>query len=238
MTLFSEEALRTAAKEVSLALVDSVQEPEKCQHIFSLGFERKMARLLRRARHPVLTRILRSVACVALIAALSFATLMATNAQAREWVLRWVMEWHPTHVSFNAIESAESDELKHWEPSWLPEGYSRTGLDVEGGLVVAVYESEYNDLPIYLQYMPMQEDMGFNVDNEWHTITNITINNMPGQRFDSDRGETNMVLWFDNENQYSFLLSGHIDTETLIAVAESVCLLDAEFSESDRMKCW
>ena len=113
-----------------------------------------------------------------------------------------------------------------WEPSWLPEGYTQTKIDTEGGLVVAVYESNANDPPIYLEYMSKQEGIGFHVDNEWHTLTNIEINNMPGQRLDSTRGETNMVLWFDEESQYSFLLSSQIETDVLIAIAENIRLVD------------
>lgn len=180
----------------------------------------------RRAFRTGWQKALRMAACIALIAALSFAMLMATSAQAREWVLRWLMEWHPTHVSFIATESAESDNTKYWEPSWLPEGYSRTEFDADGGFVIAVYESSSNEPPIYLQYMTIQEDMGFHIDNEWHTITNTEINNMPGKRFDSTRGETNMVLWFSEENQYSFLLTSNLSSDTLMTVAESLYLVD------------
>ena len=70
--------------------------------------------------------------------------------------------------------------------------------------------------------MSEQEGLGFHIDNEWHTITNIEINNMPGLRLDSTTGGTNMVLWVDAENRYFFLLSGQIETDVLVAVAESV----------------
>ena len=234
VTFFSEKELQAAAKEVSLAWVNSLPPAEECRHVFSLRFQREMSRLIQgeKPQRTFLTgqkKIMRTVACIALAAILLFASVMATSVQAREWVLRWLMEWNPTHVSFIATESAKSDEVMCWEPSWLPEGYTQTEIDTEGGLAVAVYESSANDSPIYLEYMLAQEGLGFHVDNEWHTLTNIEINNMPGQRLDSTRGETNMVLWFDEESQYSFLLSSHIETDVLVAVAESVCLVD-EFS--------
>ncbi len=231
MTFFSEKELQAAAKEVSLAWVNNLPPAEECRHVFSLRFQREMSRLLQeeRSQHTFLTgrkKVVRAVACFALAAILLFATVMATSVQAREWVFRWLMEWHPTHVSFIATESAKSDDVMCWEPSWLPAGYTQTKIDTEGGLVVAVYESSANDPPIYLEYMSEQEGLGFHVDNEWHTLTNIEINNMPGQRLDSTRGETNMVLWFDEESQYSFLLSSQIETDVLIAIAENIRLVD------------
>ena len=234
MTFFSEKELQAAAKEVSLAWVNNLPPAEECRNVFSLRFQREMSRLIQgeKSQRTFLTgrkKVIRTAACIALAAILLFASVLATSVQAREWVLRWLMEWHPTHVSFIATESAKSDDVMCWEPSWLPEGYMQTEIDTEGGLAVAVYESSANDSPIYLEYMRAQEGLGFHVDNEWHTLTNIEINNMPGQRLDSTRGETNMVLWFDEESQYSFLLSSQMETDVLVAVAESVCLVD-EFS--------
>ena len=48
--MISEERLRTAARAVSQAMIDSLPEPEDCHHDFSPEFERKMKKLLRRSR--------------------------------------------------------------------------------------------------------------------------------------------------------------------------------------------
>ena len=39
--MISEERLRTAARAVSQAMIDSLPEPEDCHHDFSPEFERK-----------------------------------------------------------------------------------------------------------------------------------------------------------------------------------------------------
>lgn len=44
--MLSEELLKQAAEELALALVESLPEPEQCQHQFSEDFERKLQLLL------------------------------------------------------------------------------------------------------------------------------------------------------------------------------------------------
>ena len=44
--MLSEELLKQAAEELALALIESLPEPEQCQHQFSETFESKMQLLL------------------------------------------------------------------------------------------------------------------------------------------------------------------------------------------------
>ena len=44
--MLSEEILKQAAEELALALNESLQKPEQCQHQFSEEFENKMQCLL------------------------------------------------------------------------------------------------------------------------------------------------------------------------------------------------
>ena len=40
--MFSEDALKQAAEELALAMIESLPEPEQCPHQFSERFEQKM----------------------------------------------------------------------------------------------------------------------------------------------------------------------------------------------------
>ena len=40
--MFSEDALKQAADELALAMIESLPEPEQCQHQFSERFEQRM----------------------------------------------------------------------------------------------------------------------------------------------------------------------------------------------------
>ena len=44
--MLSEELLKQAAEELVLAMIESLPEPEECQHQFSEKFESKMQMLL------------------------------------------------------------------------------------------------------------------------------------------------------------------------------------------------
>lgn len=59
---------------------------------------------------------------------------------------------------------------------------------------------------------------------EYHTITNVRVNGLPGQLFIADptTNHENMLLWFDEENNHSFLLMSHLPCDTLLDIAESV----------------
>ena len=115
---------------------------------------------------------------------------------------------------------------KKLEPSFLPDGYEQSAREnLLAGFYIA-YSNGNCFYDIHFWSLKKAEGSGFSLDNEWHTIKDITINGLPGKRFDTTDGDQNMVLWFDEENQYSFLLSGRVETDTLVAVAESVSLVE------------
>ena len=63
------------------------------EHTFSPAFERKMKKLLRRGRHPVLYRTLRAAACLLLVLLLSGCAVLVVSPAAREVFLGWVREF-------------------------------------------------------------------------------------------------------------------------------------------------
>ena len=115
---------------------------------------------------------------------------------------------------------------KKLEPSFLPDGYEQSAREnLLAGFYIA-YSNGDSFYDIHYWRLKKAKGSGFSLDNEWHTVTDITINGLPGKRFDTTDGDQNMVLWLDEENQYSFLLSGRVKTDTLVAVAESVSLVE------------
>mgnify|MGYP000261316970 CR=1 FL=1 len=64
--MITDDALRAAAKEASLALAETLVQGSKQQPPYSpsKSFTRKMSRLCRRERHPVFHRTMQRVAAV------------------------------------------------------------------------------------------------------------------------------------------------------------------------------
>lgn len=178
--------------------------------------------LAKRFFRPVWQKALRIAACLLLAAALSFGTLMATSAEAREWVQKWIAEWYYDHVAYIATENAPSNYLGLWEPTYLPEGYEKSDYVDLGAAICIYYNNNNPELEIGFRYMRMSEGNGFQLDNEWHTMTDININGMSGKFFEATDDGQNMVLWFDEETMYSFLLVAQLPRDTLMFIAESV----------------
>ena len=64
MTFFTDDRLRQAAQEAGAILDGSLPAPEDCPHTFSLPFQAKMAKLLRRHKRAPARRAMRRVACL------------------------------------------------------------------------------------------------------------------------------------------------------------------------------
>ena len=92
MTFFTDDRLRQAAQEAGAILDGSLPAPEDCAHTFSLPFQAKMAKLLRRRKRAPARRAMQRAACLVLVCLLGSGVFLTTNAQAREAFFGWVSE--------------------------------------------------------------------------------------------------------------------------------------------------
>ena len=83
--MITDDALRAAAKEASLALAEALTQGSKQQppYVPSKSFTCKMSRLCRRERHPVFYRTLQRVAAVFLALLLTGIGWLTIDAEAR-----------------------------------------------------------------------------------------------------------------------------------------------------------
>ena len=84
---------------------------ERQEHAFSPAFERRMKKLLRRDRHPVLYRALRAAACLLLALLLSGCTVLAVSPEAREVFVGWVREIHDTYFLYKFFGAEEREPV-------------------------------------------------------------------------------------------------------------------------------
>ena len=69
----------------------------------------------------------------------------------------------------------------------------------------------------------MEEGSGYSLDNEWHNISDISVQGLPGQLFTSTKENgQNMLVWFDEITEHAFLLTSRVPCEILLQIAESV----------------
>ena len=220
------EALLQAAEADFLQAVGADENPIA----FSLSYQRWEAKFLRNPRalakrlaRPLWQRAARAAACLLLAAALSFGGLMLASPQARATVTRWFTTWFDTHVSYNFTGPVPDDQLGLWEPAYLPRGYHQSDYIDLTNIICIFYSNGDPELDIEFSYQLMEEGSGYSLDNEWHNISDISVQGLPGQLFTSTKENgQNMLVWFDEITEHAFLLTSRVPCEILLQIAESV----------------
>ena len=229
--MISEERLRTAARAVSQAMIDSLPEPEDCHHDFSPEFERKMKKLLRRSRHWGLYQGLKRAACFFLVLLLSGGAFLTVNAEAREIVFGWVsQQLENTRHYFFVEESAgevsqePSQEIDYELPN-VPEEYRLEDTDKGATYTSILYVNEEGN---YLSFGYLTKETETATSNivfgtEGFEKTTVLVHSAPADYYFDDTGEhSNLIVWKDEENEVLLYITGYLDKDGLIALAESV----------------
>ena len=101
--MIGEERLRAAAAEADQALLNSLPAASECEHDFSKSFEKKMRRVFRRARHPIVYRLPKQAACVFLIAVLAGASWLTFDVKARAAFFAWAKARYEHFVGYRFV---------------------------------------------------------------------------------------------------------------------------------------
>lgn len=88
--MITDEMLTEQAKQAALQINAMLPEPEDCEHDYSPEFRRRMAKTIRRVRHPVLYDIGRAAACLLLVLLLSAESAVLLSPQIRAEAAQWV----------------------------------------------------------------------------------------------------------------------------------------------------
>ena len=141
MTFFTDDRLRQAAQEAGAILDGSLPAPEDCPHTFSLPFQAKMAKLLRRHKRAPARRAMRRVACLALVCLLGSGVFLTTNAQAREAFFGWIREQvEGAQRYFHTGKATLPEEIVHYQIT-VPEEYTLVSGLTSDTFVNQGYES-------------------------------------------------------------------------------------------------
>ena len=223
--MISEERLRTAARAVSQAMIDSLPEPEDCHHDFSPEFERKMKKLLRRSRHWGLYQGMKRAACFFLVLLLSGGAFLTVNAEARGIVFGWVSERvEDAQRYFFAGNSTEGAANIHYTLPTVPEGYEEWGSYDEGNGWSTLYckEDLFLEFGYYME-PPEEVTMSLYFTTDDMERTALSVHDMPAEYYQDHTGEiSNLIVWVDSETNTLFYISGYLDKDQLVELAESV----------------
>ena len=123
--MITDDALRAAAKEASLALAETLVQGSKQQPPYSpsKSFTRKMSRLCRRERHPVFHRTMQRVAAVFLALLLTGIGWLTIDAEARAATIAWFRSISQSSIVYRFLNPAPQQTLPDYTPTWLPDGF-------------------------------------------------------------------------------------------------------------------
>lgn len=221
--MIPEELLRRAAARSCAEHVEELTadfDPEY-QHEFSPEFERKIKKLVRKTRHPVLYRTMQRVASFVLAVVLAGAAWLTVDVEARAAFIGWVKEVYETYFVYR-YEGPDMDaEPAQYQLTWVPEGYQEVFSDLADGEGGALYSNEEGH-NLQFAYVSDPSDSNVFIVTEDAACYEVTVNGYPADYWVSvDPEVSSCVTWEDN-NKHVFYVSGFLDKEELIKVAESV----------------
>ena len=199
---------------------------ERPEHAFSSAFERRMKKLLRRSRHPVLYQALCAAACLLLALLLSGCAVLAVSPEVREAFEGWVRSvYYDTLVYTYTGSQGESPKNMLYRPLWLPEGYEVYDESPNLSLPMASYRNEAEEDITLITYGSV-ESMSLNIVRDEDVVEKQVL--VAGKKadlyLDSDGG-SNFLIWTDDGKHLIFVLMGHFTEKEALRIAESVRLM-------------
>ena len=199
------------------------------EHTFSPAFERKMEKLLRRGRHPVLYRTLRGAACLLLVLLLSGCAVLAISPTAREVFAGWVREIHDNYFLYEFFGNEERESVSKeevlYQPTYVPAGYRIENRSVfSAGIVSVSYiDDQTGNIAVFTYFSDMSSPV-LQIAGENEIIyQKVQVNGLPADLYlDSEGGEANAIVWVDERNGAAFQIGGVMSGEELVCMAESV----------------
>lgn len=213
--MITDAALQVAAEEVAMAMLRDVPaEP----HTFSARFEKKMKRLLHRAKHPVGYQVVRYAAAVLLAITVLFGAAFAASPEVRAAVVNWVKTMFHEFFEYSSHETVSSDVEYEYYPPEEFEGYSLlTEINEENGKTY-IFVNEAGEL---LQFSYARNgNASMFVKTENYDVHHGVVDTLPADVYISKfNNEANVIVWQDPSNNVLFAISAYADQEELQKMA-------------------
>ena len=201
--MVTETMLKSAATEANVAKMAFLDRLDVKLHVFSEKFEKKIGKLVRRAKHPMLYKILRYGVVVLLVAAVLLALC---------------------GYFCNPEQTAPGEAqclYDYYLPS-EPQGYTLVrALDrVEGKTYL--YRNETGRLCNFsYEYSPGMGELFDNMDA--YEKEYVTVGDCEGELYiTTDSAQSSILIWRDGQTGALLRLMGHFSREQLMNLAQSI----------------
>lgn len=225
--MITDKMLAEAALELDRAILASLPNEEDCDHVFSEFFERKMKKLIRRTNHTVAYKVLRYAACVIISFMLAASALIAFNTDVRAAVVGWVQEtfegvYHYFFPAENRAEdAAPSSEHVSYSLGWVPDGYTLIdSFEIDTGKT-DIYLKDTGDI-LQFTYAIGSDSYSVTIAKEGYEEKPISPEEFGIEGILSLSPDNNQVSWIHEDGNIVFTISGLVDENDLIKMAQSV----------------
>lgn len=212
--MITDAMLREAAGEAERFLLAHLPEPQP--HQFSPRFERRMQKLISRAKHPVRHQVLRYVAAVLLAILTLFGAVSAISPAVRAEIGSWFAE-----DSFLAQPSGDLalEEWKNYNLTWMPEGYTEQSTVPLGyGVVHSYTDNENRTLRFSYFY---SGKLSSSVQGYEHK--KVMLGEVQADLFLSPYVEKeSKIIWKSPDGHVLFQITAYADDDQLVQMALSV----------------
>ncbi len=217
--------LKAAAGRLEAGFLEELAREEMTAHEFSADFHRKMEPVLVRAQHQEqIYRTMRTAAAsFAVIVLLAFSWL-ASNAEARAAVQKWVRETWRNSIVYRFF-GTEHTGLPVYRPSWLPEGYQEADQYETMDYCTVTYRNEHGDCFFFCyQLMKDGSDMGLVfLGEEAYRHETVSVRGNPGEFYICISGdEQSNLTWMDEDVGVAFSIDAKLSDSVMLRIAESI----------------
>ncbi len=223
--MITDEQLRIAAAEYTDAFLRSLSDLEECHHEFSAGFERKMQKLIRRQRHLVRYRVLRTAMAAVLAAVILFGAAMAVSPKVRAAVIRWLQEnvgifsHYCVPDAVPTVPAKNAPELQFNLPKF-PEGYELVQTDKMPDGTAYIYKNPAGQMA---KFRCILEGSDVHIDKVNYEHQTVMIGSVLMDIYlPRTEGENGEIVWADESQDLLFQISCLATKDELIEMAKSV----------------
>lgn len=227
--VLSDEELKQAAASVRQSLLDSLPAPSQCEYEFSDTFQVKMKKMI--TRHDLrrtVRKAMRRVAAFFLAALIGISVWLTVDAEARAAFVSWMREVYEERIIYRFFGESEADGLPVYRITWLPEGYEEIDVYNEDKIYNALYQKGDDVMNAFVfdyRFVQCGDLSVIEVNEKDYNHKVIDIHGMNADFYEAAiPGETNNLIWVDEEAGIVFELIGFFDESVMQHIAESVAL--------------
>ena len=225
--MITDEMLRSSAarsSELFAHTITSDYDPVQ-QYEPSDLFEKKIRRLLHRAKHPYFYRAIRRIASIFLAAILVGSMYLAVDMEARAAFLGWIKEVYEHSIVYRIMPSSAAKDLPHYELTWLPDGFDEPDIYENETVYSALYQNSSTGEIVIFDYYRLSSEVQaklFTDQQPEHVLVNGIIADLYVASSDSD---SNNLLWIDTEAGVFCAIDSNLSKDVILHIAESIYLV-------------